>query len=58
MGSNVGVLAWHKAAGPVEEAMEGSQMPAIVEYPQVVREALDEFDCALAIGVTTTCDTS
>ncbi len=43
LGSNVGVLVWRRTAGPVKGAREGPQMPAIVEYPQVVREAVDEF---------------
>jgi hypothetical protein len=37
------VWAWRRTAGPVWGAMEGPRMPAIVEHPQVVREAVDEF---------------
>jgi hypothetical protein len=43
LGLNGGVCAWRRTAGPVWGAMEGPRMPAIVEYPQVVREAVDEF---------------
>ncbi|MGA2065277.1 MAG: hypothetical protein ABSG86_09915, partial [Thermoguttaceae bacterium] len=36
LGSNAGVLAWRRTAGPAKGTTEGPQMPAIVEFPQVV----------------------
>src|SRR5271156_5562916 len=42
LGFNAGVLARRRTAGPFETT-EGPVMPAIVEFPQVVRGAVDEF---------------
>ena len=41
--SNIVVLTWRRRAGSFQGATEGPQMPAIVEYPHVVREAMDEL---------------
>ena len=42
-GSNAGVLARRRTARLIQGATEGPHMPAIVEYPRVVLEAVDEF---------------
>ena len=43
LGHNAGVFAGRSTAGAIQQTTEGPTMPAIVEFPHIVREAMKTF---------------